>query len=96
MGQVGVYLTPVLGPAIGFVVFKLDDVAVEAQNPFGSDRSDIALNYLNDELKGQVAPLLLKHAAGQDEARVRIPQSDIDSPVDEIGLTAEQVKNNMA
>jgi len=43
--------TPVLSSAIAYVVYKLDDVAVEISVPFGYDKSDLNVCLLNDRLQ---------------------------------------------
>ncbi len=43
-----------ISSVIGYVVFKLDDVSVELQDPFGWDHSDLTICVLNDHLKAQV------------------------------------------
>lgn len=81
------HLTPVLSWAIGFVVFKLDDVAVELQNPFGWDRSDLHICLLNDAYQQDSAAMLHTFA----EHRGCLPkdmkaQREVDHQADTNGL----------
>ena len=58
--------TPVLGAALGFVVFKLDDAAVEVQNPFGFDSSDLGICIHNDALQVQTREMLRSYLKTRD------------------------------
>lgn len=96
--ELGPLWTPALGGAIAGIVLKLDDVAVEAQNPFGVDLSDISLCYLNESLKGQIAQVLKDHVVRVTNLPLDhevVPQAEIDKKVDEWGMTSEQIKNKM-
>lgn len=53
--------TPVLSSMIGYIVYKLDDVAVEIINPFGYDRSDLPLCLLNDKLQRELLAGMLAY-----------------------------------
>jgi len=46
--------TPVLSIAVGYVVYKLDDVAIEMTNPFGYDKSDVGLCLIVDKLQREM------------------------------------------
>lgn len=86
--------TPVLSSLIAFVVFKLDDVAVEVQSPFGFDRSDVSLCLYNDDLQNQMRALLLTYATLESRDTTsrlrsypRVPQLVVDKEVDSNGLS---------
>mmetsp|Transcript_22310 Transcript_22310/g.51685 ORF Transcript_22310/g.51685 Transcript_22310/m.51685 type:complete len:406 (-) Transcript_22310:185-1402(-) len=53
------WATPVLGTALGYAVYKLEDVAAEICNPFGVDKSDVSLCLLNDKFQQQLLVELL-------------------------------------
>lgn len=77
--------TAVLGPAIGFVVLKLDDVSIELQNPFGFDKSDLDICALTDLYQETLHAQLLAYA--REGEREKVPQKEIDDVVDKQGLT---------
>ncbi|CAE7747305.1 unnamed protein product [Symbiodinium pilosum] len=52
------WASPVLGAAIGYSVYKLEDVAVEVCNPFGMDNSDISLCIINDRFQQELLAAL--------------------------------------
>jgi predicted membrane chloride channel (bestrophin family) len=53
--------------AIGFVVFKLDSIALELQNPFGFDYSDLPLCLMTDEAQMGVEAMLLEYARASED-----------------------------
>ncbi|CAK9006265.1 unnamed protein product [Durusdinium trenchii] len=53
------FATPLLGGSIGYVVYKLDDVAAEICNPFGVDESDISLCVMIDRFQLELLAALL-------------------------------------
>merc|ERR1711924_451708 len=56
------WATPVFATSIAYVVFKLDDLSIEMQNPFRLERSDLNLCILNDELQRELHSALLAYA----------------------------------
>lgn len=48
------WATPLVASSMAYVIFKLEDVAVEVQNPYGFTQSDIALCLLNDRLQAEM------------------------------------------
>lgn len=70
------FATPVLSTAIAYVVYKLEDVAVELTNPFGYDASDHHICTLNDQLQVQLRGLLLRYARGSPVAVDLAPPED--------------------
>ena len=80
--------TPLFSVAIGYVVFKLDDISVELQNPFGFDRSDLSICILNDEFQQHTYhSLLYSLHLEQNSPKVAVSQKEIDKINDEKGLT---------
>lgn len=53
------FATPILGSSIGYVVYKLEDVAVEICNPFGVDKSDISVCVMIDRFQLELLAGLL-------------------------------------
>lgn len=56
------FATPLFCGVIGYVVYKLDDVARELTNPFGLDHSDLGVCLLNDQLQREIADMLVVYA----------------------------------
>ena len=81
--------TPLFSVAIGYVVFKLDDISVELQNPFGFDRSDLSICILNDEFQQHTYHSLLYSLHLEDNASSSslVSQKELDKLNDEKGLT---------
>ena len=81
--------TPLFSVAIGYVVFKLDDISVELQNPFGFDRSDLSICILNDEFQQHTYHSLLYSLHLEDNASssALVSQKELDKLNDEKGLT---------
>ena len=80
--------TPLFSVAIGYVVFKLDDISVELQNPFGFDRSDLSICILNDEFQQHTYhSLLYSLHLEQNSPKVAVSQKEMDKINDEKGLT---------
>ena len=53
------WATVPVGSAVGYVVYKLDAVSRELQNPFGFDHSDLPLSALTDRLQHEACDMLL-------------------------------------
>ena len=84
------WFTPILSSAIGYVVFKLDDISVELQNPFGFDRSDLSICLLNDDFQAELK-MLLRNSIGSDvHPTERISQTEVDDEVDSLGLSHDK------
>jgi len=82
------WATPLLASPIGYVVFKLDDISVELQNPFGFDRSDLSICIQNELLQEQFESMLRSFVG--DEPILpseRIDQSVVDDEFDRKGLS---------
>eukprot|EP00746_Dinoflagellata_sp_MGD_P017176 gnl/MRDRNA2_/MRDRNA2_139233_c0_seq1.p1 gnl/MRDRNA2_/MRDRNA2_139233_c0~~gnl/MRDRNA2_/MRDRNA2_139233_c0_seq1.p1 ORF type:complete len:417 (-),score=43.73 gnl/MRDRNA2_/MRDRNA2_139233_c0_seq1:282-1532(-) len=79
------WATPVLSTSIAYVVFKLDDVAVELQNPFGYDRSDLAICLLTDKLQHELCAMLTTQLT-RDMPTGTVPQEIVDEEYDTRGL----------
>lgn len=79
--------TPLLATSIGYVVFKLDDISVELQNPFGFDRSDLSICLLNDDFQKQIGPLLYGFAGDRIPNSENVLQGAVDSKYDRRGLS---------
>jgi predicted membrane chloride channel (bestrophin family) len=59
-----------------YVVFKIDDVAVELTNPYGFDKSDLHICVLNDSLHEELKDSLmtyLRHHSGSCYKFAHIP-----------------------
>merc|ERR1712012_339224 len=81
------HVTPALSIAIGYVVLKLDDLAIELQAPFGWDRSDIAVCLLNDKLQAELMSLLTAYARrGEVPPESVVQQEVVDNEADTTGL----------
>jgi len=83
------WATPVFSTAIGYVVFKLDDISVELQNPFGFDRSDLSICILNDEFQKSTYHSLLYSLRLENSEfghGAVVQQNDLDKLNDEKGL----------
>lgn len=78
--------TPGLSTAIAFVVFKLDDVAVELQNPFGYDKSDLHICLLNDELQQELRHMAATFSPPPAPA-LHVDQATVDREADTKGLS---------
>eukprot|EP00929_Paragymnodinium_shiwhaense_P043188 TRINITY_DN22243_c0_g1_i4.p1 TRINITY_DN22243_c0_g1~~TRINITY_DN22243_c0_g1_i4.p1 ORF type:complete len:376 (-),score=66.07 TRINITY_DN22243_c0_g1_i4:72-1199(-) len=68
------WATPPSAMCIAYVVFKLEDISIEIQNPFTLTRSDLNLCMLNDELHGELHASLLTY--------VQNPGLQLKAPVD--------------
>jgi hypothetical protein len=71
-----------------YIVFKLDDVAVELTNPFGYYKSDLPICLLNDQLAKECVEALTMYLVhiGQAPSLPRVPQTLIDNMADRQGL----------
>ena len=77
--------TPIMAPAIGYVLLKMDDVSMELQNPFGMDKSDLDICVLTDRFQSTLEAQLLMYVRQRQPTEV-VPQKTIDDKADKNGL----------
>merc|ERR1712228_693936 len=77
------YTTPVVTTALGYVVFKLDDISIELQSPFGGDKSDIGICLLGDTLQRELHVMMLAYTRRYElPADMKVPQNVVDEEAD--------------
>jgi len=79
--------TPIMAPAVGYVLLKMDDVSIEVQNPFGMDKSDLDICILTDRFQTTLEAQLLTYVRRGLPPDEIVPQKVIDEKVDKNGLT---------
>eukprot|EP00040_Diaphanoeca_grandis_P032786 m.199474 g.199474 ORF g.199474 m.199474 type:complete len:512 (+) comp32737_c0_seq1:255-1790(+) len=59
---------------VAFVIFKIENMAMALQNPFGFDPSDLPICTFNDDLQEQILETLLRYSNIQDGSLLEIDQ----------------------